>query len=156
MAGSPEGPSAVRDALAWLARHHADRALRDRAYRFSVALDWQDKAGSVVDTVTLRSSAERDASLDPDTAGEQFVEALETVLLRDLLGGLRYRTLAGLAAVGGARLDRAQRAERLLSVDSDDAALAAYRAYAAARADQVPRWLAAGRLAVRLKAAWAR
>lgn len=153
---TPEGQSAVRDALAWLARTHADRALRDRAYRFSIALDWQDSAGSVVDTVTLRSFAERDASLDPDTAADQFVETVETVLLRALLGGLRYRTAAGLARVGGARFGRAERIERLVAAESDDAALAAYRDYAAAIADQVPRWLAAGRLAVRLRAAWRR
>jgi len=156
------GAGGARDALARLARGHGDRALRAQAYRFAVALDWQRADGSVVDTVTLRSWDERGASLDPDTAADQFVEAVETVLARELPshlgGGLRSRALGGLARISGRRSGRAERVERLLRAAREAAggseALAAYADYQAALADQVPRWLAACRLALRLEAAW--
>ena len=92
---SGQKPLAAFEALSWLCANHADRNLKERAYAFSVALEWRDSDSGMLDTVTLQSWQEKGKTTDIDQAAALFVEAVEDVLLKQTMGSLRSGTLRG-------------------------------------------------------------
>ncbi len=107
-------PLAAFEALSWLCANHPDRALKERAYAFSVALEWKDSDSGMLDTVTLQSWQEQGQTIDVDQAADLFVVAVEDLLIKQTMGPLRSGTLRGLGALGIGKQSRGQKVARLL------------------------------------------
>ena len=148
-------PLAAFEALGWLCANHADRTLKERAYAFSVALEWKDSDSGMLDTVTLQSWQEQGRTTDVNQAADLFVQAVEEVLLREVIGPLRSGTLRGLGALRIGRSSRAQKVGQLL--EAADAAgdskplLRCYRDYVDRLEAGEAKWGCAVELAIAIR-----
>lgn len=148
-------PLAAFEALSWLCANHADRTVKERAYAFSVALEWKDSDSGMLDTVTLQSWQEKGRTTDIDQAADLFVQALEEALLKETAGPLRSGTLRGLSAFGLGRATREQKVAQLLAAaetaGDDKPQLRCYRDYAGCLASGQARWGCAVDLAIAVR-----
>ena len=148
-------PLAAFEALSWLCANHPDRNLKERAYAFSVALEWRDSDSGMLDTVTLQSWQEKGKTTDIDQAAALFVEAVEDVLLKQTMGSLRSGTLRGLSALGIGSQGRDQQIAQLLdaarSSGDQASALRSYRDYADCRQSGGAQWSCAVDLAIGIR-----
>lgn len=146
-------PLAAFEALAWLCANHPDRALRECAYRLSVALEWKGDDAGMLDTVTLQNWQEKGASTDLEEAATRFVEAVEETLFKQITGRLRSGTLRGLGALGIGKLSRDDRKARLLAAEDGAPDLQCYAGYVRDRAAGRSRRNSAAALAICLRRA---
>lgn len=157
MPTSGQKPLAAFEALSWLCANHADRSLKERAYAFSVALEWRDSDPGMLDTVTLQSWQERGQTTDIDQAAALFVEAVEDALLKQTMGSLRSGTLRGLSALGIGSHGRDQQIAQLLdaarSAGDQNPALRSYGDYADCRKAGQAQWSCAVDLAIAIRRA---
>ncbi len=152
-------PLAAFEALSWLCANHPDRTLKERAYAFSVALEWKDNDSGMLDTVTLQSWQESGRTTDVDQAADLFVVAIEDLLIKQTMGALRSGTLRGLGALGLGKHGREHKVARLLeaakSPGDQPPALLCYLDYRRCLESEQARWSCATGLAISIRRALA-
>ena len=150
-------PLAAFEALSWLCANHSDRTVKERAYAFSVALEWKDSGADMLDTVTVQSWQESGRTTDIDQAAELFVQAVEDALLKEAMGPLRSGTLRGLGAIGIGKTSRAEKVAQLLEAAERDGdgnpPLRCYRDYVGCLESAQSKWGCAVDLAVAIRRA---